>query len=49
MANLGKMAAQADNEGKYEEAIDYYTRAVEIFKHMMKCKSTTQLNYLKLY
>lgn len=41
VANYGRLAAAADNEGRYEEAIDYYTKAVEIFKHMMKCKHPT--------
>jgi len=38
VANLGKLAAEADNSQRYEEAIDYYTKAVEIFKHMIKCR-----------
>ena len=36
VANLGKLAAEADNAQRYEEAIEHYTKAVEIFKHMIK-------------
>jgi hypothetical protein len=39
VANYGKLAAQADNAGRFQEAIDYYLKAVELFQHMIKCKS----------
>ncbi len=38
VANLGKAATQAEADKKYEEAFEYYTKALEIFNHMIKCK-----------
>jgi MIT (microtubule interacting and transport) domain len=34
----GKIAADADNNGRYQEAVDNYLKAVEIFTYMIKCK-----------
>lgn len=39
VANYGKMAHQAEAEKKYDEAFEYYTKALDIFSHMIKCKS----------
>ena len=38
VANLGKQAHQAESEKNYEAAFEYYTKALEIFAHMIKCK-----------
>lgn len=37
-ANLGKLANQAETEKDYQRAFDYYTKALDIFSHMIKCK-----------
>jgi len=34
----GKIAAEADNAGRYQDAVDNYLKAVEIFTYMIKCK-----------
>ena len=34
----GKIAAEADNQGRYQDAVDNYLKAVEIFTYMIKCK-----------
>ena len=36
----GELAAKADNEERYEEAVENYIKAIELFAFMMKCKST---------
>jgi len=39
-ANYGKLANQAEQEKNWEAAFEYYTKALDIFAHMMKCKFT---------
>jgi hypothetical protein len=39
VAMYGKLAAEADNGGRYQDAVDNYLKAVEIFTYMIKCKS----------
>ena len=48
VANFGKQASQAEADKNYEQAFDYYMKALEIFAHMMKCKLPlpTQQNIL---
>lgn len=43
-ANLGKLANQAETEKDYQRAFDYYTKALDIFSHMIKCKCPTISN-----
>ena len=37
VANYGKLANQAEKDKNYEAAYDYYTKALDIFMHMLKC------------
>lgn len=39
VAQYGKLAASAEKEEKYDAAYEYYTKALDIFMHMIKCKS----------
>ena len=43
VANLGKQAYDAEQSERYELAVDLYTKAIEIFMYMIKCKSRNQL------
>ncbi len=38
VTNFGKLATSAENEKNYEAAYDYYTKALELFMHIIKCK-----------
>lgn len=38
VANYGKLAKEAENNKDYPMAFDYYTKALDIFQHMIKCK-----------
>lgn len=40
-ANYGKLANQAEQEKDYAGAFEYYTKALDIFSHMIKCKFQT--------
>ena len=42
VANYGKMAHQAETDKNYEAAFEYYTKALDIFAHMIKCKYSSQ-------
>lgn len=35
--NYGQRAAQAEQDKDYEQAYDWYTKALDIFMHMIKC------------
>jgi hypothetical protein len=37
-ANYGKLANQAETDKDYPQAFEYYTKALDIFSHMIKCK-----------
>jgi len=37
-ANYGKLANQAETDKDYSQAFEYYTKALDIFSHMIKCK-----------
>ena len=37
-ANYGKLANQAETDKDYTQAFEYYTKALDIFSHMIKCK-----------
>ena len=39
VANFGKLAHQAETDKNYEQAYEYYTKALDIFMHMIKCKT----------
>jgi len=39
VASYGRQAAQAEKEQQYEQAYEFYTKALDIFMHMIKCKS----------
>ena len=39
-ANYGKQANQAEQDKDSQLAFEYYTKALDIFSHMIKCKST---------
>jgi type IV secretory pathway TrbF-like protein len=39
VAELGKLANQAETDKQYEAAYNYYTQALDVFVHLMKCKS----------
>ena len=48
VANYGKLAHQAETEQNYELAYEQYTKALDIFMHMIKCKPTlptTMISY----
>jgi hypothetical protein len=38
VAHFGKLANQAEQDKDYQGAFEYYTKALDIFAHMMKCK-----------
>lgn len=38
VANLGKIANQAEQDKDYQKAFEHYTKALDIFSHMIKCK-----------
>jgi len=40
VAELGRQANQAEGEQKYKEAYNFYVKALDIFSHMITCKST---------
>lgn len=37
-ASYGKQANQAEQEKNYQAAFEFYTKALDIFSHMIKCK-----------
>jgi MIT (microtubule interacting and transport) domain len=37
-ANYGRLANQAEQDKDYQLAFDNYTKALDIFSHMIKCK-----------
>jgi hypothetical protein len=39
VAEYGRLANQAEGEKKYQNAYDYYIKALDIFSHMVKCKT----------
>lgn len=39
VAELGKKAKASEDEKNYEDAFHYYTKALELFNHMVKCKA----------
>lgn len=39
MAEYGRLANQAEGEQKYKIAYDYYIKALDIFSHMITCKT----------
>jgi hypothetical protein len=41
VAEYGRLANQAEGEKKYQNAYDYYIKALDIFSHMVKCKTYT--------
>ena len=41
----GELAAKADNEERYEEAVENYIKAIELFAFMMKCKPPYTNNF----
>ena len=43
VANYGKLANQAEQDKNYEAAFEYYTKALDIFSHMMKCNYPSSL------
>ena len=45
VAELGKLANQAETDKKYEEAYNYYMSALDIFVHLIKCKSINCLTF----
>ena len=45
--NYGMQANQAEQDKNYEQAYEYYTKALDIFIHMIKCKKE-QLTYLQM-
>jgi hypothetical protein len=55
VAEYGRLANQAEGEKKYQNAYDYYIKALDIFSHMVKYEKnpklieiykTNQLKYL---
>jgi hypothetical protein len=42
VAEHGRLANQAEGEQKYKIAYDHYIKALEIFAHMITCKSFPQ-------
>ena len=55
VAQMGKLANQAEKDQQWETAYEYYTKALDIFMHMIKCKSqlsfppTTEKSLFTLY
>jgi hypothetical protein len=43
-ANYGKLANQAETDKDYTQAFEYYTKALDIFSHMIKCKCLSEAN-----
>mmetsp|Transcript_23429 Transcript_23429/g.17887 ORF Transcript_23429/g.17887 Transcript_23429/m.17887 type:complete len:150 (+) Transcript_23429:31-480(+) len=43
VANFGKLANQAEKDKNYEEAYNYYTKALDIFMHMVKYEKNPKL------
>jgi hypothetical protein len=39
VAELGKLANQAETDKQYEVAYGYYMQALDVFVHLTKCKS----------
>jgi len=39
VAELGKLANQAETDKQYEQAYGYYMSALDVFVHLIKCKS----------
>jgi hypothetical protein len=39
VAQFGRMANQAEQDKDYQSAYDNYLKALDIFQHMIKCKS----------
>ena len=39
VTDLGKMAVQAEKNEDYQQAYEHYVAALNIFKHLIKCKS----------
>jgi hypothetical protein len=42
VAEYARLANQAEGEQKYKIAYDYYVKALDIFSHMITCKSIAQ-------
>jgi hypothetical protein len=42
VAEYGRLANQAEGEQKYKIAYDYYIKALDIFSHMITCKTYPQ-------
>lgn len=42
-AKYGKDAGLAEQEKNYPLAFEYYTKALDIFSHMIKCKYKKQI------
>lgn len=42
-ANYGKQANQAEQDKDYQLAFEFYTKALDIFSHMIKCKYKRKL------
>ena len=38
VAQYGKQANQAEQDKDFQLAFEYYTKALDIFQHMIKCK-----------
>ena len=38
VADLGKLANQAETDKQYEAAYNYYMQALDVFVHLVKCK-----------
>lgn len=48
VAILGKLANDAEKNQNYEEAYLNYTKALDIFMHMIKCKYLITFNHLTI-
>lgn len=46
VANYGKAAHQAETDQNYELAYENYTKALDIFMHMIKCKLSIDKAYV---
>jgi hypothetical protein len=44
VAEYGRLANQAEGEQKYKIAYDYYIKALDIFSHMITCKTSPIFN-----
>lgn len=48
VAKYGKDAHTAEKEEKYDLAYEYYTKALDIFMHMIKCKCSQRQIYYQI-